>query len=126
VSSIQKLLLRNEPLLLELDFFYGAWNHPKMEELEIGERDLNRWQKGEVQVPLKEDVFLSKTKPAGHSIVLVGFDNEKKVYFFKNSWGTSGFGEQSDLLGPNSSPGYGTIPYDYAHQWGTFYQVGKF
>lgn len=120
---VYQLLTANEPLLLELDFFYGAWNHPKMADLGIGERNLEQWTKGIVGIPLPDDIYLSRRKPAGHSIVLVGFDNDSKVYFFKNSWGTNGFGKESDLLGQDTTPGYGSIPYEYAHRWGTFYQI---
>lgn len=123
LSKVYQLLLANEPILLEIEFFYGAWNHPRMVDLEIGERDIDQWVKGRVGIPSPDDIFLSQRKPAGHSIVLVGFDQEAKVYFFKNSWGTTGFGRESDLLGPGSTPGYGSIPFEYAHRWGTFLQI---
>ena len=40
----------------------------------------------------------------GHAIVLVGYDDEKQYYIFRNSWGTS-WGEK----------GYGYIPYKFIH-----------
>lgn len=126
ISEIKKRLLENEPLLLEMDFFYGAWNHPKMEDLEIGPRDLNEWAKGRVGNPTQEDILQSRRLPAGHSIVIVGYNDQERVYYFKNSWGTVGFGADSDLLGPGSTPGYGSIPYEYAHQWGSFYRIQAF
>lgn len=42
----------------------------------------------------------------GHAIVLTGYDLEKKVFFFKNSWGSS-WGDS----------GYGTIAFDYINRW---------
>lgn len=38
----------------------------------------------------------------GHAVMAVGFDNEKRVFIFRNSWGES-WGDA----------GYGTMPYDY-------------
>ena len=38
----------------------------------------------------------------GHAILLVGYDDDKKIFKFQNSWGTS-WGDK----------GYGYIPYDY-------------
>ncbi|MFM8269578.1 MAG: C1 family peptidase [Pseudomonadota bacterium] len=123
LSDIRNRILVNEPVLLEIDFFYGAWNHRKMSELGIGEPDSDKWDKGMVGIPTSLDVALSKQKPAGHSLVIVGFDDVERVYYFKNSWGTESFGLKSDLLGPGTTPGYGTIPFEYAHQYGSFYRI---
>ncbi len=38
----------------------------------------------------------------GHAVVLTGFDSQRKVFFFKNSWGSSWGNE-----------GYGEVPFDY-------------
>ena len=122
-NEAQLRLSENEPVLLELTFFYGAWNHRKMLDVGLGEPDFEKWVKGEVGIPTVDDINRSKLKPAGHSIVLVGYDTSRKVYFFKNSWGTASFGMESDLLGPGTTPGYGTIPFEYAHRFGTFYRV---
>jgi C1A family cysteine protease len=40
----------------------------------------------------------------GHAIMLVGYDDSRQVYTFRNSWGT-GYGKA----------GYGTLPYAYVH-----------
>lgn len=40
----------------------------------------------------------------GHAVVLVGYDNSKRVYICRNSWG-SGWGDR----------GYFYLPYDYVH-----------
>lgn len=44
----------------------------------------------------------TETVLGGHCIVLVGYDETKKLFIFANSWGT-GWGNK----------GFGTIPYDY-------------
>ena len=106
-----------------MNFFYGAWNHSKMKEYGLGKPNAQKWTKGEVGIPTPEDHKVFKTYSMGHSVLVVGFDSEKKVYFFKNSWGKTGFGAQSNLLGPRSTPGYGTIPFDYAHTHGMFYRI---
>jgi len=123
ILEVKRRLLQNEPLLLELTFFYGAWNHRQMWDVGLGEPNSDLWNQGKVGIPTAADMTASRLKPAGHSIVIVGYDDEKRIYQFKNSWGTEGFGQESDLLGPGTTPGYGTIPYDYAHAHGTFYRV---
>jgi C1A family cysteine protease len=40
----------------------------------------------------------------GHAILLVGYDEAKQLYTFRNSWGT-GWGDK----------GYGYLPYQYVH-----------
>lgn len=123
VSEVQKDLLAQRPLLLEMDFFYGAWNHHRMKEYGLGKPDTEKWLKGEVGIPSAEDKEAFKKHPMGHSVLVVGFDTERQVYYFKNSWGKTGFGVRSDLLGPKTTPGYGTLPFEYAHHHGMFYRV---
>ncbi|MEK7690163.1 MAG: C1 family peptidase, partial [Bdellovibrionota bacterium] len=98
-SDIRWVLRENRPLVLSVEFFYGAWNHRKMVEYGIGERDMKLWDNGVVTTPTSKDVSLSREHPAGHSIVVVGYDDAKRVYYFKNSWGTTGFGVTSNLMG---------------------------
>ena len=38
----------------------------------------------------------------GHAIVIVGYDEEKRLFTFRNSWGED-WGDK----------GYGYLPYDY-------------
>ncbi len=123
-QQIKNILNSNQPMILSVDFFYGAWNHRLMEEYGIGKRDMKKWAQGVVSTPTSQDVQLSHQHPAGHSIVVVGYNDAEKVYYFKNSWGTGSFGAQSDILGSNSTDGYGKISYGYAHNYGTFFQVG--
>lgn len=123
LRQIKNRLSAGWPMVLSLEFFYGAWNHRKMTELGIGERDMQAWERGYVSVPNEIDIKLSRTSPAGHSIVIIGYDDAKRVYYFKNSWGTSSFGVKSDFFGEGTSQGYGTISYEYANRFGTFYDV---
>lgn len=141
-AKIKKLLLQKIPLTLDLDFYYGAWNHSKAPELGL-KRNMDHWVRGIVGYPEigSKDRTVSNQMPAGHSIVLVGYDDDmeiefevqmadgsvqktvrKGVYFFKNSWGTGSFGSQTIISGKNT-PGYGMIIQDYAHDFGTFYQM---
>ena len=52
---------------------------------------------GMVPMPEKNESLLG-----GHAILLVGYDDEKNLYTFRNSWGT-GWGKE----------GYGFLPYEY-------------
>lgn len=52
---------------------------------------------GAVPLPEKEERMLG-----GHAIVLVGYDNEKKLFIFRNSWGED-WGDK----------GYGYLPFEY-------------
>ena len=58
---------------------------------------VNTIRTGQVVMPSDDEEILG-----GHSIIIVGFDDNKKNYIFLNSWGK--------LWGNN---GIGYIPYDY-------------
>lgn len=139
-SQIKSLLDRGIPVILEQDFYYGAWNHRTADSLDIG-RNMDHWAKGIVGHPFpgSMDSEKSPTKRAGHSIMLVGYDDDvviefpvkmtdgsmktfklKGVYYFKNSWGTTSFGADAVIDGV-SRPGYGTMTQQYAHDYGSFY-----
>lgn len=138
-DEIKAQLRKGVPVTLDIDFFYGAWNHRKANELGIN-RDLNNWSLGIVGYPERNsaDHANSRREPAGHSVVIVGYDDDyevvteslmkdgttkkfryKGVYFFKNSWGTESFGVNFSFKGKNY-PGYGVITQKYAHEYGTF------
>lgn len=141
-KRIKELLSAGVPLIMESSFYYGAWNHRKSEELGI-RRNMQHWDHGVVFYPEQgsKDEELSPTLSAGHSIVIVGYDDtvkvsktlqmsdgteetftHKGVYYFKNSWGVSGFGKNFEFAGTNF-PGYGMMVQDYAHDYGTFFQM---
>ncbi len=84
---------------------------------------MEKWQKGQIDIPNARDLEVAKTHPGGHAILVVGYNNKERVYYFKNSWGTGNFGIVSDILGAGTTDGYGTIPYEYAHKYGVFYDV---
>jgi hypothetical protein len=140
ISEVKQLLRSGIPVSLGLNFFYGAWNHRKAEALGIG-RNMDNWAKGLVGYPEKDsmDYKISPTDPAGHEILLVGYDDNaviettylaadgtertkayKGVYYFKNSWGTGNFGTETEIQG-EILPGYGAITQKYAEQYGGFY-----
>lgn len=141
-AAIKKLLAAGVPLLFEADFYYGAWNHGKADSLGIG-RDMNLWAQGVVGYPERGslDLKVSQENPAGHSVLLVGYDDNasvttqqkmvdgtvktftyKGVYYFKNSWGTGSFATRMVIDGV-SAPGYGAITQKYVHEIGPVYQV---
>lgn len=140
-TEILKALDSGEALALDVDFFYGAWNHGKSESLGLG-RNTTAWEAGEVSYPHRDskdyDVSRKSENRAGHSVVIVGYDKNriiektvlskngsplnvrsKGVYYFKNSWGRDGFGRHFQVDG-KSFPGYGMISMEYAHEYGNF------
>lgn len=142
VSEIKERLQQGLPVILDINFFYGAWNHRKADEYGIG-RDLDQWSKGIVGYPEYRSIDYKKSMEnrAGHSVLLVGYDDDKEVtttvkmqdgtvktftykgvYFFKNSWGTGSFGSSAEIDG-NTEPGYGLITQKYSHEHGSFYKL---
>jgi subtilisin-like proprotein convertase family protein len=116
-------------------FFYQSWNH-RLSPLPVNSV---YFSEGYVLYPNAEDQESSEKKPAGHSILLVGWDDdlevpildkdgkqvldkdgnpvvEKGFFLFKNSWGTSGFGIRNAF-----GPGYGWISMRYVTEHGSIY-----
>lgn len=58
---------------------------------------IDTFHTGIVSMPKEDEKMVG-----GHAIALVGFDDEKKHFIFRNSWGTE-WGEN----------GYGYLPYEY-------------
>jgi hypothetical protein len=140
--KVKRLLADGIPLALDLDFYYGAWNHREADDLGIG-RDLRAWAEGVIGYPEPGSLDYSETqtKPAGHSVVVVGYDDDatvttrvrmqngrdrtftyRGVYYIKNSWGTGSFGANFQIDGKRY-PGYGVITQKYAEQYGAFYRL---
>jgi hypothetical protein len=139
-NSIKDLLDRNIAVIVDMDFYYGAWNHSSAGKYGLL-RDLNNWDKGIVDYPERGslDRIESQKNRAGHSVVIIGYNDniavtyEKKmqngevktftrkgVYYFKNSWGKDSFG-RSMVINGQAAPGYGMVTQDYAHEAGSFY-----
>jgi hypothetical protein len=95
-----------------------------------------------VTYPNDADKAASEAKPAGHSVLLVGWDDELEVqqrdgdgtpvfdadgnpvmergfYLFKNSWGTGSFGRDNER-----DAGYGWISMRYVAEYGSAYVSG--
>ncbi len=142
-SSVKKLLAKGQSVIMGTKLYYASWNSSKTATLEIQERDKEKFYQGIVTYPEpgSRDRLISGEKGGGHSIIIVGYDDEKivhsrmmmedgtwkefsykGVYYFKNSWGTKGFGKNNDIEGHNY-PGYGMITQKYAHEFGRFFQV---
>ncbi len=125
-------------VVVGLTFFYQAWNHGAS-SLPVNSEYK---RKGYVLYPNEEDKTKSLEKRAGHSILLVGWDDdlevqtvdkdgnkvvdadgnpvmEKGFFIFKNSWGTTGFGTDSEL-----PAGYGYISMRYVAEYGSAYTAG--
>lgn len=120
------------------DFFYQAWGHggsriPRY----TGYRDY-----GYVVTPNEADIASSNEHPAGHSFILVGWDDNLEVqaiapdgtlavdasgnpvmqrgfFLFKNSWGT-GWASRNP-----KGAGYGWISYEYVSRYLSAYVSDK-
>ena len=141
-SEIKRKLDLGLPLTLGITVYYGAWNHPLANSYGIGMDSIN-WRQGIVGYPEPGslDLKISKKHPAGHSVLIVGYDDEKVVttkvkmedgsikeftykgvYYFKNSWGQNSFGSEF-TFGDESFPGYGMITQKYANEMGGFFEL---
>ncbi len=124
---------KKQGVVVGLTFFYQSWNHRRSQL----PRNLDYWNEGYVLAPNAEDRRISLEKRAGHSILLVGWDDtlevqkmdeegkgvvdsngdpvmEKGFFIFKNSWGTGSFGKNNV-----HGDGYGYISYDYVEEHGS-------
>jgi hypothetical protein len=141
-AAIKDRLMTGKPVVLEINFYYGAWNHRGGESLGIV-RNMDHWAQGIIGHPEPGilDREKSSEKPAGHSVLVVGFDDNKivkkkiqmadgtskmftykGVYYIKNSWGTESFGSEFEVDGVNY-PGYGMIVQKHANQDGSFFAL---
>jgi hypothetical protein len=142
VGTVFQLLNDGIPVLLDLDFYYGAWNHRKATDFGIP-RNMSQWYQGIVTYPEpgSQDRKAYAEEPAGHSVLIVGYDNDvivqnselmsdgttkefsySGVFIFKNSWGTTSFGNEFDY-GGSYYPGYGMITMKYANEFGQYFRM---
>lgn len=136
ISSIKNIIFeKKQGVVVGLDFFYQAWNH-RRSALPVSS---TYFQKGYVLYPNAEDKTASAKQPAGHSVQMVGYDDDLEIqamdkdgrpavdsagkpikqkgfFLFKNSWGTANFG-----LYNSKAPGYGWISYRYVQEYGSGY-----
>ncbi len=134
-SIMDHIRVNGTGVVVGLEFFYQAWNHRRSEL----PRNLDSWDAGIVRAPNDEDREISRESPAGHSILIVGWDldlefprvdgegntvldadgnpvMEQGFYLFKNSWGTEGFGVDHP-----AGAGYGWLSMDYVDEFGRAY-----
>jgi C1A family cysteine protease len=130
-SIKQHMVDKQTGVVVGLDFFYQSWNH-RRSTLPVNS---GYWRQGYVLSPSDKDVEESHKQRAGHSILLVGWDDtlevqkvnpdgslkvlangqpdmEKGFYLFKNSWGKGSFG-----AGNPKGDGYGWISYKYVNDY---------
>ena len=142
-TSIQSYMVNNQlPVVVSGTFFYQAWSHGGS-MLSISQT--NKAQ-GIVQYPSAEDQTDSRMRPAGHGILLVGFDNDMRVqrvngmgqpevnaagepvydtgfYLFKNSWNNTWATTQ--VPGTTEHPGgFGWISQRYVQEFMQAYVSG--
>jgi C1A family cysteine protease len=117
-----------------IPIYYQAWNYPH--KLPTTWDD---YYAGTIRYPNDDDIADSNGDPAGHGILLVGWDDDlafQKVdkddkpivdadgkpvmetgfYIFKNSWGTTSFGKNNP-----AGQGYGYIPERYIADFASAY-----
>jgi hypothetical protein len=144
VSEIKGHLARGLPLILEVDYYYEAWNDPEAAALGLNP-DPELHQKGVIGYPvpggLDRKVSLEAKDAAGHSVLVVGYDDTveitttqvmrdgrkrtfttRGVYFIKNSWGTEAFGAEFEYNG-RKYPGYAMIAARYAEDLSGFFAL---
>lgn len=142
VRDIKASLAAGIPLTLDLNFFDGAWNYPGSAKRGIY-RSARLWEQGIVTHPEvgSMDRLISSKAEDGHSVVVVGYDDDREVeywmnmedghrqkfkrkgvYYIKNSWGASTWGKEFQIDGV-PYPGYGMILQVHAHAHGQFYKL---
>lgn len=144
-SEVKQAIAAGLAVLAEVDFYYEAWNHGGGDGLGL-HLDHEAWKNGRVGNVWADgrDFRVSKRRPTGHSILLVGYDDEvrfqqnvtlqdgsrvqrevKGIYYFKNSWGIRDFGSRARLPLDESEertvPGFGVISQDHLENLGEFF-----
>lgn len=132
------MVAAEEAVVVGGSFFYQSWNHGAS-KLTV---DKDYFANGYVTMPNEADIADSEARPAGHSFVLVGWDDklevqrrdgegnllvdangnpdmEKGFFLFRNSWGTGSFGTKNPY-----GAGYGWISMEYVERYLTAYVSG--
>lgn len=132
--NLKAFMVENETgVVVGMTFFYQSWNHRKS-PLQVNSEYSRQ---GYVLYPNETDKEKSLEKRAGHSILIVGWDDELEVpivdeegkqvlddegnpvvergfFLFKNSWGTANFGTANPF-----GPGYGWLSMRYVEEYGS-------
>lgn len=90
----------------EIIRFLAQYQRPLTVDVSV---NFNGWpQSGDVfyNAELRKECLKSPDKCGGHSVLLTGYDLDKKVFFFKNSWGKE--------WGQN---GYGTMTFEMVDRY---------
>lgn len=121
-----------------VEFFYQSWNHGGS----LLPVNRNSFRNGWVSGPNAADVTDSRLRPAGHAVLLLGWNDtlevprvdgqgnpvldangnpqvERGFWLFKNSWGTGSFGTANPF-----GAGYGWISMAYVREHGNCYSAG--
>lgn len=142
-DSIRSYMVNNQlPVVVSGTFFYQSWSHGGS-MLPVSQENKRR---GIVQYPSAEDQTDSRMRPAGHGILLVGFDADMRVqringmgqpevnamgepvydtgfFMFKNSWNNTWATEQ--VPGTTEHPGgFGWISFRYVREFMQAYVSG--
>lgn len=131
-QSIKAFMFQNKQAVVAgMTFFYQSWNHRGGSLPVNGEYA----RKGYILYPNAKDKEVAKEKPAGHSILIVGWDDdlevptvdetgavvkdaagnpvtEKGFFLIKNSWGTGNFGTENPF-----GAGYGWLSMRYVEEY---------
>jgi C1A family cysteine protease len=83
-KTMKYLHIENEPFVVGISIYSSFLT-------------LNATNTGIIKMPMKNDYLLG-----GHAVVCVGYDDKKKVWIMRNSWGTK-WGDK----------GYFYLPYQY-------------
>ncbi len=134
--SIKAFLTENRTAVIAgMTFFYQSWNHRRSTH----KINSDYWSEGYVLYPNEADKTKSLEKRVGHSILIVGWDDnlevdrvdengdvmkddsgntltEKGFWVFKNSWGTGGFG----IRNPHGI-GFGYLSMKYVDEYASVY-----
>lgn len=86
VQLIEDALRKERPVVLTLKVYAPLWDH---EHVTYSQEIDEQCSRGELEC-------------YGHAILITGFDSERKLFTFKNSWGESW-----------GNKGYGVMDYDY-------------
>ncbi len=131
-NSIKAFMFQNKQAVTAgMPFYYQSWNHRGGPLPVNGEYS----RQGYILYPNAKDIETAKEKPAGHSILIVGWDDdlevptvdetgavvtdadgkpvtEKGFFLIKNSWGTGNFGTSNKF-----GAGYGWLSMKYVEQF---------